>query len=246
MLGQIMRSNIPWSWAAYGKHPGAKDFIRIGEPFPLMNSFQEWVERGHGVITTKNATQEHRSWRFWARGLQKDSAVCGLVKDSRDALGRSFPLLIMGTGTLRDWEKEWDLMPYVSENAWSRMEFLATHELSQLNEGIQSIKPLNPDWQRFERVREQFKRASRGFFGSADVAEGVRDAGAGKSIVDLLAAPCHAQSDPVGSWHHYFRSAADATPNAVFIGGTMTNTYMAVFRKSLAPEDFVQLWTANG
>lgn len=245
-----MRSGSNWVWSAYGKHPAAKDYIRIGETFPLLNSFQEWVERGHGAaIAKRNGNSSQYSWRFWAKGLRRDTVVCGLLKDSSDSLGRAFPLLIMGTGPLEDWEKEWDLMPYVCENTWGRMEYLTAQaggDLSRLQAEIPAIKPPYSDWQRFAKARQEYKTAEKVRYDRGFEVGQENRGGPGSVIANLDSRVFHAQGDPVGCWHFQFRGSVDTVPNAVFVGGTMDKGFIALFRRSLAPDDFIQLWTVGG
>ena len=42
-----LRSERRWQWAAYGKHPAARDYFKVGQGFPLVDSFSGWVENGY-------------------------------------------------------------------------------------------------------------------------------------------------------------------------------------------------------
>jgi len=55
--------------------------------------------------------------------------VCGVVRDSVDRLGRPYPLLVLGTGSLREWESHWDLLPYACLPVWQRIEYLGASSL---------------------------------------------------------------------------------------------------------------------
>src|SRR5512145_774650 len=116
MLGWIKSNQSQsWMWAAYGKHPAIKDYFRVGQDFPLLRVFVSWVENGYKQFTPERDTAMQNSWHFWARGAASDSIVCGLVKDSSDGIGRNYPLLIIGTGPLREWAENWDLLPLACE-----------------------------------------------------------------------------------------------------------------------------------
>ena len=45
MLGSII-NHRRWNWAAVGKHPSAKDYIRIGGASALLNAVAEWSAMG--------------------------------------------------------------------------------------------------------------------------------------------------------------------------------------------------------
>ena len=118
-----------WKWGAYGKHPVVKDYIRVGEESPLLNIFSRWIEAGYAAVSQ---TGTSHSWRFFAKGLQGSEVVCGLVRDSRDGVGRAFPLLILGSGALEIWEARWPGIPDACEACWQRMEYLSTQRMYDL------------------------------------------------------------------------------------------------------------------
>ena len=45
--------NHSWQWGAYGKHPVAKDYFKLGKEFPLGKGFSDWVEKGYQIITSR-------------------------------------------------------------------------------------------------------------------------------------------------------------------------------------------------
>ena len=160
MLEKI-RSERRWQWAAYGKHPAAKDYFKVGQDFPLLNSFSGWIENGYQVLASKNnPIKARRSWRFWTRESRKENLVCGIVRDSNDSLGRPYPLLIIGTGPLKDWLSQWDLVPLACEKAWGQMEYLSAKtfgDLRELEEEVQDISPPAAEWLELARKRESFE-----------------------------------------------------------------------------------------
>jgi type VI secretion system protein VasJ len=89
-----------WQWAAFGKHPAAKDYFRLGENTPFFEGLFTWIEDGYQLLTTKEITApEFCSWRFYAKAPGKESLVCGVVRVSSDSFGRPFPLVITGIGS---------------------------------------------------------------------------------------------------------------------------------------------------
>jgi len=106
MLG-IGRQKLNFELSAHGKHPAFSDYFSLNTDFPLVNALLGWVEKG---VKFKTDTKENRmshSFRFWVRGIKKGELVLGIIRDSSDRLGRPYPLLIMGSGFVKDWEKRW-------------------------------------------------------------------------------------------------------------------------------------------
>ncbi|MRR35726.1 type VI secretion system-associated protein TagF, partial [bacterium] len=132
MLGLTL-SLQQWSWCAYGKHPVAKDFIRLGRVFPLAASMAEWVEKGYSAAKGALKTERQpRFWRFWARGSVNGELVCGFLRDSSDSIGREYPFLVLGSGPISSWEEHWDLLPCACEQTWNRIEYLCTRNSVEL------------------------------------------------------------------------------------------------------------------
>ena len=155
-----LRSERRWQWAAYGKHPAAKDYFKVGQDFPLLNSFSEWIESGYEKLASrKNPASMRCSWRFWTREARRENVVCGVLRDSTDSFGRPYPLLIMGTGPSRDWVNEWDLVPLACENTWGQIEYLSTRtfsDLKRLEEEVQNIRSPAAEWSDLAKRRESF------------------------------------------------------------------------------------------
>ena len=72
-----------WQWAAFGKHPVAKDFFRVGQSGPLAKDFSQWVDRGYQLLGVRKKSS-FCSWRFWTRGPKRDVLGCGVVRDDRE------------------------------------------------------------------------------------------------------------------------------------------------------------------
>ena len=100
MLGTDITTT--WHWSAFGKHPAAADYFRLGYSSPFVDGLTKWVESGYRLLAERSDTPPpFCSWRFWARGFGRESLVLGVVRVSSDSLGRPYPLLIMGSGPLQ-------------------------------------------------------------------------------------------------------------------------------------------------
>lgn len=250
MLGSIESTNS-WHWAAWGKHPAARDYFCVGPTAQVVKAFSDWVEKGYKILSSKRSpsTKLH-SWRFWARGPMRDALICGVGRDSSDGLGRPYPLLIMGTGPLEGWEDQWDLLPFACEKTWSQMEYLCTKrfmDFKQFEDEVRIIRPPYPGWSELISQRGGSQRASsRNPEEMESIASSLPDKP--EFFVPLDGEP---SSDPfalAGLWHAFLKARNRTVPNAVFMGGAHDRTYLAVFRRALASTDFVRLWSvcSNG
>ena len=255
MLGPI-GSILHWRWAASGKHPVASDFFRMGEEFSLGKGFSDWVGNGYRALTSGgNAGQRLYSWRFWAKGTQKGTLACGVLRDSSDRVGRPYPLLIMGMGPLKGWEEEWDLLPLACERTWNQIEYLTAGVVSdfkKLENETGQIRSPRAEWSEL--------RVQKGDLGKRPSGEGpgesvenlkalekqARDLSEkGESFVPLDQRPSEDQFNRISLCHSFFKAYGGTTPNAVFMGGTTERASIAFFRRPLMPGDFVRLWTAE-
>jgi type VI secretion system protein VasJ len=235
-----MRANSSWQWSAFGKHPVASDFFRLGEDAPLLKGFADWVEKGYqALISRRTPAQGLHAWRFWARGSQKENIACGVVRDSSDRVGRPYPFLIIGTGLLNSWEDHWDLMPFACERTWDQIEYLSAfvaNDLKKLDQEVHRIRPPQPQWQDFERNRK-------------DLQEGEKRVSLGEDqpelLIEMQINSDHDHLAQASHYHRLIRSRMKMAPNAIFIGGTLDRICLALFRRPLQTSDFVQLWSVS-
>lgn len=253
MLG-LIGSARQWKWAAYGKHPVANDYLRLGKKFSLMGLLADWVDKGYPAVATEESALHGRgSWRFWARGSGNKDLVCGVIKNSSDSLGRPYPLLIMGTGPLKDWDDQWDLLPLAFEKTWSQMEYLSSRvfrEVHELEGEVQNIRQPHPEWPKFIE-----KRLTVVDIGSSPGHESpiphfrelneqaARFSAQAESFIHLHRGETHDEVTLILLWHFLFKSLGKKIPNAVFAGGTVEKTYLAWFNRPVNPADFVHLWS---
>ncbi len=252
MLG-LGKDKSEWRWAACGKHPLGKDYFRFDVGSPLQSAFASWVDQGFSSLPEgPDIRRTICFWRFWAKGAKKGQLACGLLKASSDGIGRPYPLLIVGTGSLNGWEKHWELLPRVMENIWQNMEYIAARRFDHLHELEEAVRQMRAPGD----IRPQ--GASRDFLDPhnsrlADItgsADGMAyDAGRLKSGQEVWIplddkAPVEASRLPV-IWGSYFKRHGVDAPRAFFIGGPPGKTFVAIFSRSLQPRDFVHFWAAG-
>lgn len=235
-----MNVNASWQWSAFGKHPVATDFFRLGEEAPLLKSFSDWVEKGYqAFVSKKGNAQSLHAWRFWARGSQKGNIACGVVRDSSDRVGRPYPLLIMGTGSLNGWADHWDLLPFACEKTWDQIEYLsafAVNDLKKMEHEVRYIRPPHPGWSDFETKRKELNEMEKQVSFRSDQTE---------IILDLRMNSNHDQLTQVNHYHTLIRARIKAAPNVIFMGGPLERTCLALFRRPLQISDFIQLWSVS-
>jgi type VI secretion system protein VasJ len=241
-----LRPERRWQWAAYGKHPAAKDYFKVGQNFPLLNSFSEWIESGYEKVASKNnPAGMRRSWRFWTREARRENVVCGVLRDSTDSFGRPYPLLIMGSGPLVGWVNEWDLVPLACENTWGQIEYLSTKtfsDLKRLEEEVQNIRLPSAEWSELAKRRESFKGLTSEELShlngqASSLSESM------ERFICLDQGLSHDQFELIGLCHLLVKTRTEIVPNVIFMGGTLEKTYCAFFRRPLTPSDFIQLWS---
>lgn len=102
------RPRLKLDVAACGKHPAFIDYIRVNSALPLANALASWVDAGMtSSIADFKKNRGIHSFRFWTRGPHKQTLIVGIVKDSSDSLGRTYPLLITGQVFMKDMHRQW-------------------------------------------------------------------------------------------------------------------------------------------
>jgi type VI secretion system protein VasJ len=239
-----MASNQNWQWAAFGKHPAARDYFRLGENHPLIKGFSDWIENGYQFLTEKKrAPAGPYAWRFWARGSNRENLVCGLVRDSSDSLGRPYPLLIIGTGLLRGWNEYWDVLPFVCEGTWNQMESLSARTFSDLEHFGDEMGRINPPqshWSEFKNLNDQALSPA-----AEDLKKRIGTM-ANENEMFLSLDEEESMNDPL-KWihlhHSFLKPHLPETVTTAFMGGDPLKTWIVFFRRPLLREDFIRLWS---
>jgi len=250
MLGPV-KSGSSWWWTAAGKHPAARDYLRLGHLSPFTDGFADWVRNGYRNMNLKEnkPISAFRSWRFWASGFGKDALACGVVRDSSDSMGRQYPFLIMGSGPMKGWKDRWNLLTLACDETWRRMESLSLnlpegseHLEKEIRHGI--IPPV-PEWSRHAARGGSVGKADGTFEEKASFLEREFSAHSGRN--DLLIELDHeAAGGPYTlavPWINSMKIHQEKIPNSLFLGGTSEMAFLAVFHRPLMPSDFVRLWS---
>lgn len=247
MLGLRIRekSSTNWQWYVAGKHPVARDFFALGQKSLIAEALTEWIRCGaEGLVATSKDLLVHScSWRFWAKTPQTRILACGVIRNSCDSVGRPFPLLVMGTGMLEEWEDNWELLPFACEGLWRQMEQLGSKKYASFELFQRDVSVLRPPLRSWEDMKlekvalVEKSESSPDFNCNADVL--------GQEQAMFLPFQDTGHNDffaMIINAHSLLRMKVDAAPNSLFMGGLRERPGLALFRRPLALQDFERMW----
>lgn len=248
MLG-LTKATSPWSWVAHGKHPVASDFFTLGSEDSTTKAICEWIDRGYqSLYAQEQRPVDCRSWRFWLKSPNKDGLAFGVLKNSCDQAGRAYPLLLMGNGTLNGWEKHLHLLPTALEKGWGQMEYLTVKRYENLKQFKTDVSQLPVPCSDWKTLAEICPVATNQVSSPLQIVDGSQGSGIAALVKNkemLLQLPSTTSEEllqQIIHWHMQFKSRLKQLPNAVFIGGDVARTYLAVFSRSLVSADLEKLW----
>lgn len=230
---------MPWAWSVWGKHPAFKDYISLGAADPLCKGITDWVRNGYAQIKIEQGFRHFFSWRFWMKGIGKENLALGILRDSSDQLGRPYPLLLMGVGSLSDWEKNWDLLPLALEDSWGEMEHLLARSYKTLQELEEKMHQIPSPGEEWERMRE--KRNLQNNKGLEE--EVIKNLNKEAFFISL---DQNFQLKPmvlISLYHYFWKKRGASIPTSIFMGGSLAKTFLAFFCRPLLPDDFKDLWS---
>jgi len=230
-----------WEWAAYGKHPVARDYFSTCDHIPILKAFSAWVEKGFQSLKPGQSKESWNSFRFWIKGPQKD-LILGTLHDSSDSIGRKFPLLIIGTGPLKDWEKNWEMLTHICEKTWTRAEYLACKrysDIKMLESDIRAMPTLQADGSDHTDKNHQAD-PPQGITKSPDLKPQLRElVQNGKALFQIAPLPSSDLQESADHLHLLLKKELGPyTPNAIFTTVLSGEENMIVFKRPLVTEDF--------
>jgi type VI secretion system protein VasJ len=244
-LGKRQKTVTNWQWDVVGKHPAARDFFALGPKSLMAEAFSEWIRRGaeNLVSAGKELLVQSCSWRFWARTPQAGMLACGVIRNSCDAVGRPFPLLVMGTGKLDNWEAHWELLPFACEGLWRQMEQLGSRKYAGLEVFQEDVHMLRPPLGRWKEMElEKIAHAERdGFcsYGNFRLDFFDREGALFLPFQDTGQYDFFIMIDNV---HSLLKMQIKTAPNSFFMGGLTEQPGLALFQRPLSGQDFQRMW----
>jgi type VI secretion system ImpM family protein len=252
MLGSV-KPKAGWIWCAGGKHPAAKDFIKIGPRQPLLQALIDWVAAGFMQMSRGGKVSfSNNSWRFWAGGNRRSNIICGVMRDSCDSFGRSFPLTVLGSGPLKDREDHWELLPLVLDKTWQQIEYLATRSrlaINQLEHEIHMLPVPTNNWSELYSAGQLPELDDAVFGNSPEVDRANRPhvtPGGSDPLLEIIPLANVSQADPpvqIAGLQAMLKIRLGRAPKAVFMGGIPEKSCLVVFKRPLRPDDFTKLWS---
>jgi type VI secretion system ImpM family protein len=242
MLG-IGNHNRAWCWNAVGKHPAAADYIDLRAGTAILDAVTDWMRKGYDALQrASNPEREPHSWRFWLRGAQKGSLICGVGRDSSDRIGRPYPLFIVGEGSLKQWEQQWPLLPALLAKTWGRMERIAAHPyetLQALTDAVGQLASPLADSAELDAAAPEPP--------ASDCLDACRSELHHTGRI-MIALNDGGDMDPAAramAWHGLLKRCCPDIPRAVFLGGNPRRAFLAVIQEPLSTADFVRLWSVS-
>lgn len=238
MLGSV-KHKAGWIWFASGKHPAAKDFLEIGARDPLLQAFADWVAGGFRQWANRNDRKSaQNSWRFWTKSAHKQQLICGISRDSCDSFGRSFPLVVVGSGHLKKWQAHWEMLPLVLDKTWQQMEYLATKrqsDFSYLEHEVRLLPYPTENWAGLSGSTTETPLPLPPRIDRSD------------PLVGMMPLINVAQNELPGHlcmMHAALKKQSKQPPNAVFMGGIPEKSCLVTFNRPLRSDDFGTLWSS--
>ncbi|MFW5488954.1 MAG: TagF domain-containing protein [Desulfovibrio sp.] len=166
-----MKPEASWRFAAMGKHPGAGDYIHLGDEFLLAGAMASWMGRAfdRGSIDPDRMNPQSGAM-FWSKGGTHGELACGVLAPSWDSVGRPYPLMVVGNGPLAGWPQEswtdyWDLLPVALSATWQAMTEIACGRkgaVDYLQRKVAGLPAPHGDWlahsaQRRDRLHDADK-----------------------------------------------------------------------------------------
>lgn len=250
MFGLIKDKNH-WDFAVFGKHPAAGDYLSLGHVTPLLNGYSSWMEKGYGQVAPGLKDTSDLAWKFWAKG-PNGKLICGILKNSRDKHNRPYPLMVTGEGRLPEAAREWDLIPFALEKTWALMKGMGgqgAESIKDLKRILSKIKGPSQSSEKWRKAREQVKGLplplarpgmNSDFMNKMNNVDGLSRKDHVNVWIDV-GKPVEAMI-PVSKFLILMKTRTKIEPGTVFIGGGKRIKRMVLLRRSLAMDDFTDLW----
>lgn len=101
-----MTSAAKPSLGIIGKHPGYGDFVQVGVSEPVAQILTGWIDHAFAGLRDSMGNDWPAFWdrgqdlRFWLGAGCAGRTVAGVMRPSRDKVGRRYPLLLFVEGAL--------------------------------------------------------------------------------------------------------------------------------------------------
>jgi type VI secretion system protein VasJ len=231
-----------WRFAALGKHPGAGDYIFLGDDFPLAGAMAVWLGKAcdRGEVDPEQMDPA-AGVAFWSRGGADGHPACGLLAPSWDSMGRSYPLLVLGVGPLDGWTDRWDMLPVALSPTWQGMRDIACSRkgaTEYLRRKVEELLPPHDDWlvhsatrrDRLEREADRLPRPA--------VNDGAKQSLLRRGVLPLQTRHNRGE-DVIWLWHAALKKWADGIfhPEGALLWWNDARVRLLLLRRAIVPAD---------
>lgn len=252
----IIQTKKQWAWTVYGKHPSTKDYITMGREGAFSAALSGWIDKGFRTMERGMVKGRKLSWRF-TTSTAGGNLVCGVLKNSHDSMGRTFPLLVMGSGHMNSWTDNWNYIPFACEQVWTRAEHIGSENSCSIDELEELLAKIGKPDEHYENYRDQMSRLKDMYLkNSAPVFNNALNNKL-NNIDGILRNDCFLfdfgnigmnslmSLFSVTRLLNVVKNRAPKPPSMVFWGGTEDNSWICLLNRPLKNEDFQMIWTID-
>ncbi|MGM0451986.1 MAG: hypothetical protein ACQERN_02320 [Thermodesulfobacteriota bacterium] len=137
---------MKWRRSFWGKHPSFKDYIRIQADEPMIDALIQWIDKWGQSAGGHELHEDRRLWScFWMTSPNAARLTCGRIGLSRDAAGRSAPVLCTLNGVLpKSARRRWDMLPLYCLGTWQAMADLTGEGFASFTEFKEAFQRISP------------------------------------------------------------------------------------------------------
>lgn len=243
MLG-LGRQKPNFELSAHGKHPAFSDYFSLNTDLPLVKALSGWIEKGIKLTGKIKENRMSHSFRFWMRGIKKNELALGIIRESSDRLGRPYPLLIMGNGVVRNWEKRWSYIFPGFETVYRAFEDIAASRYetfkeleTKLDRIVFPVMNLDHTSKTIDEMSELPEIMEAWF--KKDREKGELSLPVAR-LLNMGAAPYSKEVKGPGLF-----KKKPPVPGAVFLGGLPQNSVLTMYARPLKVNDFLSLFNIS-
>jgi len=241
---------MQWRRSFWGKHPSFKDYIRIQADEHMIDVLIQWIDKWWQSANGQELYEDRQQWScFWMAPPKAAKLICGRIALSRDAAGRTAPVLCTMSGALpRSARHSWEMLSLHCLGAWQAMADL-------MGEGFASFAEFKKAFQRISPPDFAGPLHGSEESGMAAIQTAVQNRLTSdkalfihKKMLSFALRETHGQgSGPPGGesdagflWMKAIRERIAVMPGSAFLRETGGDRMLYLFYRPLGPADFLE------